>query len=698
VKLVFVFFLFPSILFPVSMNLGLKQLSAIQQGKLQIPSKGKPGFQLLSQEGVLPYEVSIIGKGDPAAVGKWGGKIQSKSGEYFTAIIPLNMIDSIAAEPGIEQLLLGNPVEKYMNTARPFVDADLVHNAGYTGNDVIIGIVDTGIDIAHPDFLSPYGLSRILYIWDQNSSTGKAPHGFDYGTEWTKSDIDGGRCNVTDPGLHGTHVAGISAGNGSKSQGYYKGIAPSANIVYVCLDFYNSTRILDAVNYIFWRAKQLGKPCVINLSIGFHWGTHTATDPYNKYLDNLLSDANYGKSGNIIVWAAGNEGDEGIHTTNTIRTLTDTAIQVNIQDTFVQMVFFYSNSAIVPFALVSPGGTTNVWFTSGSNPYGFNVSYSQMKYTEDNIHMLEIDLYNVASGNWKVVFRNGAVGANTPVHGYINTSHPNSGFTTPVYAGTVSTFSAQKDAISVGSMVTKIGFTNYTQSYYEDTGLTLNDIAYYSSMGPTADGQKKPDICAPGSYIISTLSSTDAPAPPGYLKINNYYLAQQGTSMAAPIVTGIIAELLQKEPTLTVDQVRTILANTAKASLPYKADPGTWDNKFGYGVANLAQLLFTEPSKPSFSSKVVNNVLNFSKATDNFATVQITANSSQINKSLSIRVYDQSGNLMMNLGDTTINGVEVIKYDWDGSDSTGRKVPAGVYFIMVQVDGETVRYPVLVVN
>ncbi|NPV00399.1 MAG: S8 family serine peptidase [Brevinematales bacterium] len=695
--LVIILFIFPSVIFPASVNLGLKKLSAMNQGKIEVPTKGKPGFQLLSKEGTLPVEVSVFGKGDPAAVEKWGGKVQSKSGEYFTAVIPLNAIDAIAAEPGLENLLLGSPVQTYMNTARPFIDGDQAHNAGYTGNDVIVGIVDTGIDIAHPDFLSPYGLSRILYIWDQNSSTGKAPQGFDYGTEWTKSDIDGGRCDVTDPALHGTHVAGIAAGNGAMSQGYYQGVAPSANIVFVCLDFYNSTRILDAVNYIFWRAQQLGKPCVINLSIGFHWGTHTATDPYNQYLDNLLSDANYGKSGNIIVWAAGNEGDLAMHASDTIKVLLSTAITVNVQDTFLQMVFYYSNNAIVPFALVAPGGATNIGFTSGSNPYGINISYNQMKYTDDNIYMLEIDLYNVASGNWKVVFQSGAVGAATPVNGYLTTSYPNSEFVLPDPSGTVSTFSAQKDAIAVGSMVTKTGFTNYMQDYYESASLTLHDIAYYSSMGPTADGQQKPDISAPGSYIISTLSRTDAP-PPGNTKVNDYYFGQQGTSMAAPVVTGIIAILLEKEPTLTVDQLRTLLANTAKASAPYKTDPGTWDNKFGYGVANLAQLLTTDASTPVFNAKVVNNVLNFSKATDNFTTVQFTANSSQINKNLSIKVYDQSGNMIQNLGDTTISGVEVIKYEWDGNDITGRKVSAGVYFIMVQVDGETVRYPVLVVN
>ena len=191
---------------------------------------------------------------------------------------------------------------------------------GYTGRGVVVGDVDTGVDWAHGDFLNPDGTSRILYLWDTSVTTaGKTPEalfgmtGFNYGTVWTKQEIDDGLCTEFDPasgGGHGTHTCGTAAGNGGAT-GNYTGMAPNANIVFV--------KQLDpmGVEFVFEMARRLGRPAVVNNSWGTSWKQYgpyyghvdwfpgDGSDEYSQYFDWLNSQY---PEGSIIVKSAGNNG------------------------------------------------------------------------------------------------------------------------------------------------------------------------------------------------------------------------------------------------------------------------------------------------------------------------------------------------------------------------------------------------------
>jgi subtilisin family serine protease len=145
----------------------------------------------------------------------------------------LNNVIHISTEP---------PIIAQLNTSVPEIHGDVVRTGSppYTGAGVIIGVLDSGIDIFHKNFRKSDGSSRILSIWDQTiHATGSQhpPTGYTMGVEFSADDIKNVLASPNTPFahqdvlLHGTHVAGITAGNGSQSgnchlSGTFWGVAP----------------------------------------------------------------------------------------------------------------------------------------------------------------------------------------------------------------------------------------------------------------------------------------------------------------------------------------------------------------------------------------------------------------------------------------------------------------------------------------
>jgi len=193
-----------------------------------------------------------------------------------------------------------------------------IYTKGYTGRGVIVGVIDTGIDWSHEDFIDPEtNTSRILYIWDMYDSTGPTPaaffggvlSGLTYGTVWTKADIDNGLCTSLDTNGHGTHVCGSAAGNGYAT-GRYTGMAPNADIIIV--------KGLDnnGILFIYEMASMLGQPCAVNMSYGPSFPLHYIAYLPERYpADGTSLDAQFVNGlnlaygpGYIPVKAAGNDG------------------------------------------------------------------------------------------------------------------------------------------------------------------------------------------------------------------------------------------------------------------------------------------------------------------------------------------------------------------------------------------------------
>ncbi len=239
--------------------------------------------------------------------------------------IPAKNIISFSKNEFVEKIEFSGGKPVIMNdTLRINMNVNKVHNGAYPllqaydGTGVIVGIIDAGIELDHPDFRDSLGKTRVISVWDQNIDTSNifydplhTPQPYGYGQVWDSTAINGGFHHHSEPGNfygHGSHVSGIAAGNGkADSLPVFKGMAPNANIIVVASNFNSDSwlqTVADAVDYIFNAADAMGKPCVINISAGTYAGSHDGKDFVARYINNLVES----KSGRAVVCAAGNAG------------------------------------------------------------------------------------------------------------------------------------------------------------------------------------------------------------------------------------------------------------------------------------------------------------------------------------------------------------------------------------------------------
>jgi serine protease AprX len=131
-------------------------------------------------------------------------------------------------------------------------------------------------------------------------------------------------------------------------------------------------------------------------------------------------------------------------------------------------------------------------------------------------------------------------------------------------------------------------------------GLTTNSdqIAAFSSRGPTSDGRIKPDLCFPGECIVSCRATGTSMGSP----INQLYASASGTSMATPHATGTCALILQAKPGLSPGQIKDTLMGTAKDLVldPNTQGRGRAEAYLAYRAA-IGEIPPPQPPKPGGS-------------------------------------------------------------------------------------------------
>lgn len=200
---------------------------------------------------------------------------------YAILTVPEAFIETVSGWPEIEYI--EKPKRLYFQVAQgkraSCISLVQVPPLNLTGRGILVGVIDSGIDYRHPEFLRPDGTSRILYMWDQ-SARGTPPEGYKIGQEFTEADFnrslsEGGPPLTTDISGHGTAVAAIAAGN--------SGVAYESDLIVVRLgvprpeSFPKTTELMHMVNYVLEKALELRRPVAINLSFGNTYGSHGET-------------------------------------------------------------------------------------------------------------------------------------------------------------------------------------------------------------------------------------------------------------------------------------------------------------------------------------------------------------------------------------------------------------------------------------
>ena len=583
---------------------------------------------------------------------KLGVTVGSRLGKVLSAEVPIIAIGDVAKRDGLASIELTRRQVPRLHVSMPATGAATLRTGaapawtGLTGKGVIVGIIDDGLDFRHRDFRSTDGSTRLLALWDQRASgtSGQVPTGYSYGGECTPTLLnaaiggDAAACKQPSGGAHGTHVAGIAAGNGAgtgSEQPAYRfiGMAPEADILAANsigdgVDAANA--VVDAIAWMKGKAAALGKPLVINMSLGSYYGSRDGSSNFEQ----ALSGA--GAAGVILIAAAGNEGDAPIRGEGTLAQDGTLVYELSVPEGSSNRQFevwypggnAYTVAALGPDCeVVGPVLASNP-LASTETPCGLVAVSNGGPFANNDDRQLLVTLRTgnspLKAGTWRITLAGTQVAGGTTSVSAI-TGETAGGMTIVSVNGQALPAVTGQILTDTSSASRVIGVAAYNTNYSwnsvngPSSGAPQNgpvgDLAGFSSRGPRrmcSNAAKcpqvmKPEITAPGSMIMAA-SASDTPTASvrdSDLELDRVHIVKAGTSMAAPHVAGAVALLLQQRPTLTPEEVRQLLfANIQKTPLTpalpnYTGEPVPPEpnHAWGYGVLDIAKAVAALPAE-----------------------------------------------------------------------------------------------------
>jgi len=462
-----------------------------------------------------------------------------------------------------------------------------------TGQGVLIGIVDTGIDYMHEAFKNADGTTRIISIWDQTiNDTILKPLGFNYGVEYKEEQINLALASEDpltvvpsiDMNGHGTFLAGIAAGN-KNSANNFSGVVPDAKIVVVKLkqakryirdffsipqdvDCYQENDIMFGIKYLLDISKELNRPISICIGIGSSQGSHDGRHALSNYISTVADEKGVG-----VTVAAGNEGSKRHHYSGVV----DVAVGYDT----VELKVGANNKG---FSMELWGNSPNLFSIDILSPTGEYISRipARLKETrkiefifEKTILFIDYDIVESQTGDELILIR-----FQNPTEGI---------WRFRVYSNIVF-----NPVFNIWLPITNfIGTDTFFSSPDPDTTLTApanaeipiiataynhrNDSIYIdASRGFTRANRINPSFAAPG---VNLLGPT----------LKNEYTVLSGTSVSAAFTTGAVAMILEwgmrqgNQTQFDTVEIKNFLIRGAKR------DTGkVYPNKeWGYGILDL---------------------------------------------------------------------------------------------------------------
>lgn len=688
----------------------IKMPAEVLQRSADVKSKGalkamnvRPMTTLTPEDGVQMVEsfVRLADGGSVADIEAAGAIVTNEIGDLIIAKIPVDAIETLAGLDAVERISISRPVRVLNDVAREVTHADVLHTGSqtdqpYTGEGVIVGIVDGGIDYNHIDFKDEEGNSRVVRAYCANS--------WDDGKTYSTPEDIAGLTTDDRTSTHGTHVAGTAAG--SYTGNGLQGMAPGADL-YLCGlgQAMTTTSIIARADEVVEYAREVGKPVVVNFSLGSNVGPKLGTDEVAMALDEMAGD------GVIFVLAAGNEGDINLY-------INKPYANPSGEEQFKTMLMSPDGSSDLMYSSATcySRQPSSVQFTVVDTSTGEEVYESEVLSPEDgqshtirslgryfngilNVTFGEVeDLQEIAIEPYMLLSEDGnryrvAVKfygeqgdeMNMWSDGYMlvldDGGDPE--FTAGTPDCSINEMATGSKTISVGAYTSKLSWTsiNSVSDSYDDGTAVVGEMASFSSYGCDMNGVEHPVIVAPGYGLASaynrySTNSRKSTVSRVTVDGDDYdWGMDAGTSMACPVVTGIIATWLQRNPSLNVDDIKYIFAATAQKPEKYGqgvaaqwGPNGLIDAYAGWGSCSGVdevsapgrEMLFVYPNPSDGRFRVV----------------------AQGEDEVSLAVYSTGGALMYSRNYATDGGR--VNVDLQG------ELPAGIYILKLQ--GEQLNY------
>ncbi len=506
------------------------------------------------------------------------------------AIVQVDKQDimTLAQHPNVIYITFANPMSYISASLNQVCAANIANPIGaynLTGRGTLIGIIDTGIDYAHPDFISETQGSRVRYIWDQ-TIPGNPPAGFITGTEYTNDQINAALMQPTremqlalvpsrDIIGHGTAMAGIAAGNGRGSNRQYLGVAPECELVIVKVGreggtgaVPTDTQVMLGIKYVLSRAREENKPISILLGVGDNLGSHDGNAVLERYINQM---ADVWRS-NFVV-GTGNQANKGSHASGIINPNETQIVQFYVDSGQVNysLSLWKQFADTMEIAIESPRGeqteflsilTPNRAFIFGSTIVLVNYSLAGLKGTRQEVFVwLQAETAAIDSGIWTILIRgvDVLIGSYNIWGNIIEVPNNQTRFLAedPFLTLTIP---------STSDRITSVGAYNGVSG----------QIAAFSGRGYTSLEEIKPDITAPGVNVMTTS-----------IREGVLYEAVSGTSAAAAFVAGAYMILMQYsinqlgEQYLFGESLRLYMLRTARKPIAHVPYP---NRLWGYGI------------------------------------------------------------------------------------------------------------------